>query len=88
VCQRARGVRPGCKSTHLDLAGCPRERRRAEHRDRYSALKEHLGQHLDAPAVVKPFHRGQLVKAYPRQELRQRVADPVAEKVTKIKPGR
>jgi hypothetical protein len=57
----------------------------------YSAPKEPLGQHLAAradSAPVKPFHRGQLVQAYPRQELRQRVTDPAAEKVTKIKPGR
>ena len=45
----------------------------------YSAPKEYLGCHLDARAdsvLVKLFHRGQLVKAHPRQEPGRRVTDP------------
>jgi transposase len=45
----------------------------------YSAPKEYLGCHLDAradSALVKLFHRGQLVKAHPRQEPGRRVTDP------------
>jgi hypothetical protein len=54
----------------------------------YSAPKEYLGQHLDAradSALVKLFHRGQLVKAHPRAEPGRRVTDPAdlpAEKST------
>jgi transposase len=45
----------------------------------YSAPKEYLGCHLDAradSALVKLFHRGQLVKAHPRQQPGRRVTDP------------
>jgi len=45
----------------------------------YSAPKEYLGCRLDARAdsvLVKLFHRGQLVKAHPRQEPGRRVTDP------------
>jgi transposase len=45
----------------------------------YSAPKEYLGCHLDAradSALVKLYHRGQLVKAHPRQEPGRRVTDP------------
>ena len=45
----------------------------------YSAPKEYLGCHLDARAdsvLVKLFHRGQLVKAHPRQVPGRRVTDP------------
>jgi transposase len=48
-------------------------------RSLYSAPKEYLGCHLDAradSALVKLFHRGQLVKAHPRQEPGRRVTDP------------
>jgi len=54
----------------------------------YSAPKEYLGCHLDAradSALVKLFHRGQLVKAHPRQRPGRRVTDPAdlpAEKTT------
>ena len=54
----------------------------------YSAPKEYLGCHLDAradSALVKLFHRGQLVKAHPRQQPGRRVTDPAdlpAEKTT------
>jgi len=54
----------------------------------YSAPKEYLGCHLDAradSALVKLFHRGQLVKAHPRQPPGRRVTDPAdlpAEKTT------
>jgi hypothetical protein len=54
----------------------------------YSAPKEYLGAHLDAradSALVKLFHRGQLVKAHPRQQPGRRVTDPAdlpAEKTT------
>jgi transposase len=54
----------------------------------YSAPKEYLGCHLDAradTALVKLFHRGQLVKAHPRQQPGRRVTDPAdlpAEKTT------
>ena len=54
----------------------------------YSAPKEYLGCHLDAradSALVKPFCRGQLVKAHPRQQPGRRVTDPAdlpAEKTT------
>jgi transposase len=45
----------------------------------YSAPKEYLGCHLDAradSALVKLFHRGQLIKAHPRQQPGRRVTDP------------
>jgi len=45
----------------------------------YSAPKEYLGQYLDAradSALVKLFHRGQLVKAHPRAEPGRRITDP------------
>ena len=54
----------------------------------YSAPKEYLGCRLDAradSALVKLFHRGQLVKAHPRQQPGRRVTDPAdlpAEKTT------
>jgi transposase len=54
----------------------------------YSAPKEYLGCHLDAragSALVKLFHRGQLVKTHPRQQPGRRVtdrADLPAEKTT------
>src|SRR5215475_4608444 len=54
----------------------------------YSAPKEYLGCHLAARAdsvLVKLFHRGQLVKAHPRQQPGRRVTDPAdlpAEKTT------
>jgi transposase len=54
----------------------------------YSAPKEYLGCHLDAradSALVKLFHRGQLVKTHPRQQPGRRVTDPAdlpAEKTT------
>jgi len=54
----------------------------------YSAPKEYLGCHLDAradSALVKLFHRGQLVKIHPRQQPGRRVTDPgdlPAEKTT------
>ena len=57
-------------------------------RSLYSAPKEYLGCHLDAradSALVKLFHRGQLVKAHPRQQPGRRVTDPAdlpAEKTT------
>src|SRR6185437_14852482 len=44
----------------------------------YSAPKEYLGCHLDAradSALVKLFHRGQLVKAHPRQQPGRRATD-------------
>jgi transposase len=45
----------------------------------YSAPKVYLGQHLDVradSALVKLFHRGQLVKVHPRQQPGGRVTDP------------
>src|SRR6202044_1670345 len=57
-------------------------------RSLYSAPKESLGARLDAradSALVKLFHRGQLVKAHPRQQPGRRVTDPAdlpAEKTT------
>jgi len=54
----------------------------------YSAPKEYLGCHLDAradTALVKLFHRGQLVKTHPRQQPGRRITDPAdlpAEKTT------
>ena len=54
----------------------------------YSAPKEYLGCHLDAradTALVKLFHRGQLVKVHPRQQPGRRstdAADLPAEKTT------
>jgi hypothetical protein len=54
----------------------------------YSAPKEYLGCYLDAradTALVKLFHRGQLVKAHPRQQPGRRSTDPAdlpAEKTT------
>jgi transposase len=54
----------------------------------YSAPKEYLGCHLDAradTALVRLFHRGQLVKIHPRQQPGRRVTDPAdlpAEKTT------
>ena len=54
----------------------------------YSAPKEYLGCYLDARAdsvLVRLFHRGQLVKAHPRQQPGRRVTDPAdlpAEKTT------
>src|SRR6516162_2063725 len=57
-------------------------------RSLYSAPKEYLGCHLDAradSALVKLFHRGQVVKTHPRQQPGRRVTDPAdlpAEKTT------
>jgi transposase len=54
----------------------------------YSAPKEYLGCHLDAradSALVRLFHRGQLVKTHPRQQPGRRITDPAdlpAEKTT------
>ena len=54
----------------------------------YSAPQEYLGCRLDAradSALVKLFHRGQLVKTHPRQQPGRRVTDPAdlpAEKTT------
>jgi transposase len=54
----------------------------------YSAPQEYLGCHLDAradSALVKLFHRGQLVKTHPRQQPGRRMTDPAdlpAEKTT------
>jgi transposase len=54
----------------------------------YSAPKEYLGCHLDAradSALVKLFHRGQLIKTHPRQQPGRRMTDPAdlpAEKTT------
>jgi transposase len=54
----------------------------------YSAPKEYLGCHLDTradTALVKLFHRGQLVKTHPRQQPGRRSTDPAdlpAEKTT------
>ncbi len=48
-------------------------------RSLYSAPKEYLGCRLDARAdlaLVKLYHRGQLVKAHPRAEPGRRVTDP------------
>jgi transposase len=48
-------------------------------RSLYSAPKQYLGQYLDAradSALVKLYHRGQLVKAHPRQQPGRRVTDP------------
>jgi hypothetical protein len=48
-------------------------------RSLYSAPKQYLGQYLDAradSALVKLYHRGQLVKAHPRAEPGRRVTDP------------
>jgi transposase len=48
-------------------------------RSLYSAPKEYLGCHLDAradSALVKLYHRGQLVKTHPRAEPGRRVTDP------------
>jgi transposase len=45
----------------------------------YSAPKEYLGSRLDAradSALVKLYHRGQLVKTHPRAEPGRRVTDP------------
>jgi hypothetical protein len=45
----------------------------------YSAPKDYLGCHLDAradSALVKLFHRGQLVKVHPRQQPGHRFTDP------------
>lgn len=45
----------------------------------YSAPKVYLGQHVDVradSALVKLFHRGQLVKVHPRQRPGGRVTDP------------
>jgi transposase len=45
----------------------------------YSAPKHYIGQHLDVradSALVKLFHRGQLVKVHPRQRPGGRVTDP------------
>jgi transposase len=45
----------------------------------YSAPKHYIGQHLDVradSALVKLFHRGQLVKTHPRQRPGGRVTDP------------
>jgi transposase len=45
----------------------------------YSAPQAYLGQHLDVradSALVKLFHRGQLVKVHPRQRPCGRVSDP------------
>ena len=57
-------------------------------RSLYSAPQQYLGRHLDAradSALVKLFHRGQLVKTHPRAEPGRRVTDPAdlpAEKTT------
>jgi transposase len=57
-------------------------------RSLYSAPKEYLGRRLDVradSALVKLFHRGQLVKVHPRQEPGRRSTDPAdlpAEKTT------
>ena len=54
----------------------------------YSAPQDYLGCHLDAradSALVKLFHRGQLVKTHPRQQPGRRSTDPAdlpAEKTT------
>jgi hypothetical protein len=54
----------------------------------YSAPREYLGCHLDAragSALVKLFHRGQLVKTHPRQQPGRRVTGPAglpAQKTT------
>jgi Mu transposase-like protein len=48
-------------------------------RSLYSAPKEYLGQYLDAradSALVRLYHRGQLVKAHPRQQPGKRSTDP------------
>jgi transposase len=48
-------------------------------RSLYSAPQEYLGCHLDAradSALVKLFHRGQLVKIHPRQQPGRRMTDP------------
>ena len=48
-------------------------------RSLYSAPKEYLGCRLDAradSALVKLYHRGQLVKTHPRAEPGRRVTDP------------
>jgi transposase len=48
-------------------------------RSLYSAPQQYLGQYLDARAdscLVKLYHRGQLVKAHPRQQPGRRVTDP------------
>jgi transposase len=48
-------------------------------RSLYSAPKDYLGCHLDAradSALVKLYHRGQLVKTHPRAEPGRRVTDP------------
>lgn len=45
----------------------------------YSAPKEYIGQHVDVradSALVKLFHRGQLVKVHPRQRPGGRFTDP------------
>jgi len=45
----------------------------------YSAPKHYIGQHLDVRAdsvLVKLFHRGQLVKVHPRQQVGGRITDP------------
>jgi len=45
----------------------------------YSAPKDYIGQYVDAradSALVKLFHRGQLVKVHPRQRPGGRVTDP------------
>jgi transposase len=45
----------------------------------YSAPKHYIGQHLDVradSALVKLFHRGQLLKTHPRQRPGGRVTDP------------
>jgi transposase len=45
----------------------------------YSAPSQYLGCHLDAradSALVKLFHRGQLVKTHPRQQPGRRMTDP------------
>jgi hypothetical protein len=49
----------------------------------YSAPKEYLGQHLDAPAgsaVGKRFHRGELVNGHRWREPGQRVIDPAGRR--------
>jgi transposase len=48
-------------------------------RSLYSAPQQYLGRHLDAradSALVKLYHRGQLVKTHPRAEPGRRVTDP------------
>jgi transposase len=48
-------------------------------RSLYSAPQQYLGQYLDAradSALVRLYHRGQLVRAHPRQEPGRRVTDP------------